>query len=457
MANLEDLRIDQPVPKPRRRRPSYWPWVIAAAAVLGWLGWHGKLKLPAAAGLKTALAGATEVEVFTVPSEAAGPAGAISAGGYLEVIPPGPTVVSSLVAGKLESVLAVPGQAVKAGELLARLDSTLQRQEAAVLASDVKLAESRLKLKQAGFRTEEISQAESAVASSQARLSKAEADLTRMQELFGKGVISKSELERFETERSQAQSEVQSRQAQLDLLRSGNRPEDLGIAEAEVAAAKARLAEINARIAACEVHAPIDGVVYEQLAQAGDWLAPTEGEKLSAAVLSIFDPHLIQAYVDVNQRDSEKITVGQAVTVTTDALPSRPLHGTVRSVMPRANLQKNTVQVKIRLDETPADLRPELSVKVSFLPPETPDQQAPAQVGIPLPVGSTVVTGSGTGVFVVEGDVARWRTIEVQAVVDIDQVIAVSGLGPGDQVILSPAGLSDGQKIKIKSAEAAKK
>lgn len=452
MANIEDLRIDQAVPKPRRRRPSPWPWIIAGLVLLGWLFMRGGVKLPAASSMRSMVAGTTEVEVFTVPSQTSGPPGSISAGGYLEVIPPGPSVVSALVPGKVSDMLVVPGQEVSAGMILAKVDSSLLQQEARLAQSDVDLAQSRLARAKAGFRSEEIAQAEAALRSSEARRDKSRADLARMEELYSKGVISMSELETFRSDSTQAEQDVASRQSALNLLRSGTRPEEIQIAQAEVDSARARLEEINWRIGQCSLKAPRDGVVYEQLAQEGDWLSPLDGMPDGAAVCSLIDPKQIQAYVDINQRDSESIKLGQSVSITTDSQPGREIKGSVSRIMPRANLQKNTVQVKISIVEPPVDLRPELSVKVTFLPPDTPDDSAPANPGVLVPTTALTEKDGQQGAFVISGEQASWRQIESGGTEGSDTRV-LSGIGPGDQVILSPQGLSDGQKVKIKAAE----
>ncbi len=452
MASIDDLRIDSAIPKPRRRRPTVWPWILLACIVLAWLFLRGGVKLPAASSMRSMVAGASEVEVYTVPSQASGPPGSISAGGYLEVIPPGPSVVSALVPGKVSEVLVTPGQEVRAGMVLARVDCSLLEQEAHLRASDVELARSRLARARAGYRSEEIAQAEAALRSSQARLDKARADLTRMEELYVKGVISMSELETFRTESSQAEQDVFSKQSALDMLRSGTRPEEIQIAQAEVDAASARLEEVNWRIGQCSLKAPRDGVVYEQLAQEGDWLAPLDGGPDAAAVCSLIDPKLIQAYVDINQRDSENISLGQAVKITTDSQPGREIKGTVSRIMPRANLQKNTVQVKISIQDPPADLRPELSVKVTFLPPESAEDAAPVNPGVLVPASAVVEIDGAKGVFAVSGEQAVWRTIE-DGGAEGSEIRLLSGVSGGDQLVLNPQGLSDGQKIKIKAAE----
>ncbi|MCC7477550.1 efflux RND transporter periplasmic adaptor subunit [bacterium] len=453
MAKIEDLRIDQPVPRPRRRTPNFWPWLILAAVVAGWFIFRGGLKLPAASDMKQLVGQAREVEVFTVPSQASGPPGSISAGGYLEVIPPGPQLVSALIPGMVSEMRAVPGQHVEAGELLGRIDDSLLLREASLRSSDVELAASRLASVRAGFRSQEIKQAEAALRSSEARSAKADADLARMEELYSKGVISMSELESFRSEAAQARQDVLSKQSAVSLLRSGARPEEIGIAEAELQAARARLDEVNFRISQCSIKAPQSGTVFEQLAQVGDWLSASDGGPDGAALVSLIDPRQIQAYVDVNQRDSESISPGQRVKISTDAQPGREISGSVSSIMPKANLQKNTVQVKISIADPPADLLPGLSVKVTFLPLDQPEEEQKKVLGTALPAGALLSKDGASGVFVIEGELARWRQVELEDPQNTQQPVALSGIGAGDQVILSPQGLSDGQKVKIKAAE----
>jgi multidrug resistance efflux pump len=234
----------------------------------------------------------------------------------------------------------------------------------------VEVARRRLELQQAGFRDEEIEQAAAALNSAQARQEQATADWERSQQLFERGVIARQELDAGQAAMRQAQAAVDNARARLELLQAGTRAEDLRIYEAELASAQAQLTQVQWDIAQCTLRAPRDGVVLDQLAQPGDWVAPATDDPQSAAVLSVFDPARIQAWVDVNQRDSSSVSVGQRVELTTDAQPERIIQGTVSRIMPQANLQKNTVQVKIAIADPPADFRPELSVKVVFLPSE---------------------------------------------------------------------------------------
>ena len=94
--------------------------------------------------------------------------------------------------------------------------------------------------------------------------------------------------------------------------------------------------------------------------------------KGDVAVTPIVDAGL-QVWVDVNQRDVEQVTVGQQVLLQADAWRGRTVPGRVAAVMPKANLQRNTVEVKIEILSAAAQndapwLRPEMSVQVTFPP-----------------------------------------------------------------------------------------
>lgn len=448
MANIDDLRIEGALPRPRRKRRNPVGAVVWLLLLLGgaWYFLHdrapgvlAKLALPRSTAM---------VEVFTVPDTAAGAAGAISAGAYLEVIPPGPALVSTLIAGKLLSVDVVEGERVKRGQVIARIDAGLYEQQALVLASRVELAKAELKRQQAGFRSEEIDAATAGVNEAQARLTRAQADHDRSQQLYAAGVVARSSLDQTQSELDQARSAVQARQAQLDLLQAGTRREDVEIFKAALGAAQAELRQVQFNVAQCSIRAQSEGVIYQQLARPGDWLSPGTGELAAGGVVSTFDPSQIQAWCDVNQRDSERISIGQRVTLSTDAQPQRQIPGVVKAIMPRANMQKNTLQVKIRILDPPEDLRPELAVKVTFTPQESQLEKRPAGIAIP----STALTErqGQPGVLIFAAGTAQWRNVEREVQAD-GQVLVTSGLSPGEQLILNPAKLTDGQSVKLKS------
>lgn len=372
MARIEDLRLDDEPRtdggKARRRRP----WLMIAAGVvivtLAVVLWPG-----AASGPDP---GATPV--VAAPPTAAGPAvpagGAFTAGGYVEVITPGPTVVAARVAGPIASVDVIEGAAVQAGTVLATIDDTVPRQNLAEAAADLALARAHLARLQAGFRPEEIAEAEARADETLARAEFARGEVQRQQQLVQIGAAPERQLLAARSDLAAAEAELVAAEAQLALRRAGTRREDLAVAGAAVAQAEARHARLAWQVEQCVVRAPVAGVVLERFVRVGDHVAPGQDGDRQGAVLTLFDPERLQVWVDVNQRDAERVRPGQRVELRADAWRGRSVPGRVDRVMPRANLQRNTVEVKIAIERGDAAtdgeqpwLRPEMSVQVTFL------------------------------------------------------------------------------------------
>jgi multidrug resistance efflux pump len=374
MADLNDLRIDLPKPKPGKGRGMSWgPPIFAVLSVAVLVLLFGN---PFKGNTSNSSATAKEDRSVEIPaSRVTDPesatssriSGSFTAGGYLEVIPPGPLVVSALIGGRVASIDVIPGMAIVKGDRIATLDETRLKQRFQLQESQVDIGRRKLALIRAGYRTEEIDEAEADKASHQAQLAQMAAEFERTEALFKAGVISAQELEEVRSRYEQAVASLAAAEARLSLYKSGSRIEEIALAEAELAAAEAELSYIEWELAQCVILAPVSGVVTEQFTQPGAWVEPGTDDRHSSALVSILDPKQIQAWVDVNQRDSANLFVGQRAWLTTDAYPGRQIAGEVIQIMPVANLQKNTVQAKLAIKSPPADFRPDLSVKIEFL------------------------------------------------------------------------------------------
>ncbi len=449
MANIEDLRIDLPLPKPRHRRRSSWAGLgLLAAAIAVVLLLFGDRITGAVSG---GVAKTRQVDVFTVGDTNDAATGGFSAGGYLEAIPPGPVIVSALIGGRVASLEAIPGQVVAGGDVIARLDASVLEQSARVQAAQVEITRRRLALIEAGFRREEIEEAEADLKGHRAELEQIEAEYRRSTELLAEGVTSELAHEKVRARYEQALAEQTAAEVRLAKMRSGSRQEDIALARAEFQAAEAALEELQWKIDQCIVRAPVDGVVYAQFTQPGSWVEPGTDDRHSSALVSIFDPTQIQAWVDVNQRDSAALFVGQQAWLTTDAYPRRGVAARVIRVMPAANLQKNTVQAKLAIPDPPPDFRPELSVKIAFLPHDPAEPSGEVE-GIPIPATAMVLRHDQTGVFVYANGIVHWRTVEISGG-DEAFVRAAGGIKPGDQVVIHPDGLKDGQAVALISGQ----
>ena len=119
-------------------------------------------------------------------------------------------------------------------------------------------------------------------------------------------------------------------------------------------------------------------------------------------------------------------------------------------MIPTANRQKATVKVRLTFDELDPRILPDMGVKVAFR--ETVEEEPaaiPAQSLVPQPA---VRTENGqTVVFVVEDEIVDRRAVSVGRSIGTDIEI-MAGVVPGDRVVVSESdGLSDDQKVKVKS------
>lgn len=369
-ADLSALRIDSPALRPglRRSLPLVEILIVACILLAAWLLLGDRLpalkpQAEQVEAVQPATGGADTAQQDSLPPAAPGE---IVAGGYIEIIPPGATVVSSDVDARITAIHAVPGEHVSAGQLLATLDSSQLELERGKLRAEREVASRELELAQAGSRTEEIEAARAVVNSAKAELELAREEAQRAIELFEKGVVSRAEMRTFETRRDTAEEQHNAALSELGRLQAGTRSEEISIAEARIGQLDSEINELNWKVGHCELRSPVDGVVLEQLAEIGDWVGVAKDDPSSAAILSLYDPQHVQAWADINQRDSGLLSVGQPVTLTTDAHPDRPVSGRLSAIMPLASIQKNTVQVKLSIDEVPEDFRPGLGVRVAI-------------------------------------------------------------------------------------------
>jgi len=182
----------------------------------------------------------------------------VSAEGF--VVPAHQADLSFEVSGQVLELLAVEGDAVDAGQVLVRLDSTDQQKvveqaEAGVTRAEAALSSARAALDQAkaGPTDEAIVQAEAAVNTAQARLAQVKAGPT--QEAI-----------------AQAEAAVRSAQAQLNQLLAGARPEDIEAAAAQMLTAQASVRQARA--------------AYDEIAWAGDVGETPQAVALEQATLA---------------------------------------------------------------------------------------------------------------------------------------------------------------------------
>jgi RND family efflux transporter MFP subunit len=319
--------------------------------------------------------------------------------------------VSSKITGKMAEVLVEEGMEVKQGQVLARLDDSIQTRNLA-------LAEAQLE------------SARSAVEESRVRLKEAEINLRRVKELVEREVNSPATLD-------SAQASVDSLKARIDVG-----IEDVDVAEKLVILRRQELEDTVIR-------APFDGVAISKDAQPGEMVSPVSagGGFTRTGVSTIVDMSSLEIEVDVNEAYINRVESGQRVEAVLDAYPDWRIPAKVITTIPAADRQKATVRVRVGFDELDPRILPDMGVKVTFLGSEEGSEEIQRR-RILIPRAAMRRDGGRDVVFVVPNEHVERRAVRL-GVVSGEEVEVVSGLSAGERVVVEgPDDLADGDRIK---------
>ena len=444
-SQLKDLRIDRS--KRRPDQPSPWAvrWIIAGVALFALLGLarfiYGKMNA------------ATEVEIVRVRAAAplanGGGAVILNATGY--IIAAHKIELASKVVGKVASIGVEKGDKVKAGQVLVRLEDDEYR--ARMLESQGQLETLKARLAQAehGSRPEEIAKAKADVEQVLADQENARVTLERARGLVQDKVMAKQVLDDAQARYDGAAAKVASLERAHDLVRLGPRQEEIDALRAQVNQAQGTLNYAQVQLDNTVIRAPIDGTILERNVEKGEFVTTGfVGDKgAKGYVVSIADLHDLEVELDINQNDFAKLSATQPGIVTTDAYPDRKYQGIIHEISPEANRQKATVQVKVKVTNPDAYLRPEMNASVAFYSNEKPSSDSRAESKPLVTVPASAVRDNG--VFVVLGGKAVRRSVKV-AGTTAQGVQVTDGLIGGEDIVSNPpADLKDGQRVRAKA------
>ncbi len=297
--------------------------------------------------------------------------------------------LSAQMMGNVVAVNVREGDTVKRGQVLVLIDSSqpqagLQRAQAAVNAAD-----------------HEATAAESDYALAQSTLK-------RYEDLYNKKSLSPQE---FDEIKARAQGAT----ARREMARSGQ------------AQAKAALSQAQTAFEYTRVRAPFDGLVTERKVDPGALAAP------GMPLLAVEGSGRYRLEANVDEASLRSVKVGAPVRVSIDALggDSSPLEGKVVQIAPAADPASRSFTVKIELPKT-ANVHTGLFGRAFFSRGQRES----------LVVPQTAVVGRGQlqGVYVLGSDkIATLRYVTLGNHVSDNQIEVLSGLQPGDTLIVDPA------------------
>lgn len=349
--------------------------------------------------------------------------------GWIEPDPYSITV-QPLTSGVVGEVLVLEGDSVRKGDALVRL-----------IAEDAELRARRARA-ELGELEASVIRTSAALITTSALLDELRDEVDRKQQLLEVGGISPGEFARLK-------HRLRGQQAEVDGARASQQQ-----AEAAVERQRIVLEEAELELERTIIRAPVNGVVLSRSVVPGTRISLAgdgPGEAHFPGVMRLYDPSQLQVRADVPLADASKVPIGTRARITTEALPDQAFEGEVTRIIHLADIQRNTVQVKVRIHDASPLLKPEMLCRVRFF---NRGEVAPAE--------HTTRTGdsgslrvyafhdaiviqddSRATVWVAEpgpggrGRIARLREITIGER-DGDFLFVQSGLLPGDRLILNP-------------------
>lgn len=281
--------------------------------------------------------------------------------------------------GRIEKLLVQEGDKVKAGQVLAALNTNALHIQAKQAQAQLKAQQEAIVKQDVGARPEEITQAKAQLASAQAELDKTNKNLQRLQILVSSTdgrAISQQELDYAKSNKDSAEAAVRERQANLELIIKGARQEDREATKAQYEVTKANLDLINYNLTQAELKSPVNAVVRARLQEVGDM---TTAQK-AVYTLALTDPKWIRVYV--NEQDLSSIKMGSTAQVIRDSDPNQPINGKIGYISSVAEFTPKTVQTE--------EIRTTLVYEVRVYVNDPNDQLKmgqPVTVNVPLASG----------------------------------------------------------------------
>jgi HlyD family secretion protein len=304
------------------------------------------------------------------------------------------TKLSATVGGRIEVLAVKEGDRVKKGQLLMKLWNDDQQAQSTLALTQVETARKR-------------------VVEACTVAANAESEAVRQNSLFKQGFVSGSRDE-------QARAEAQAKRAGCDA------------SKADVVQAQARVAATRVDQSRTVLYAPFAGTVAKIVGALGEYSTPSPPGVPTPPAIDLIDDSCLYVNAPMDEVDAPKITAGQTVRISFDALPKQSFPGKVRRVAPYVSAvekQARTVDIEATLDSDTAP--PRLLVGYSadvevVLAVREKVVRVPSSA---LQEGARVLLAGADGTLqerLVKTGLANWEFTEV-----------LEGLAVGDRVVTS--------------------
>lgn len=307
-----------------------------------------------------------------------------------DILPIQQANIYSRVTGNIERMYVDIGTAVKQGQVLALIDTTLYTQTARQTYSQWKQME--------------------------ASLENTRATLERTKALLQKNLVSKQEMDNAETA--------------------------FKVAQANVDAAQAVYRNAVTQLAYCRITAPFSGYITKRMLDAGAYVnnVPTAA---SSTLYTLMDTDTLKIMVSVLERDVHRISGIRSALVQADAVPDSVFHGTVRRVGEAVDLATRTFPVEVDIPNHSNRLKPGMFATTRLVLEEIDS-------ALTVPADAVLNVDEGSFVYTVSPDSLAHKHKVTLGILQNNRAQITEGIADNDRiVIVGQQLLRDGMKVRI--------
>ncbi|MBV8036884.1 MAG: efflux RND transporter periplasmic adaptor subunit [Pelomonas sp.] len=341
--------------------------------------------------------------------------------------------LGSQIVGTVVQVPVEEGQAVKAGQHLVELDDRELR--AAAREADVAVSQAQARLRQ----LQEVQRpvAGQTLRQAEATLDNARAQLLRQEDLFRQGFVGQAALDDARKSVELADAQVGASRRQLETTLSGG--SDVAVAVAALEQARASADAARARLQYATVTAPVDGLLISRDVERGDVVQPGK-------TLMVLSPAgETQLVVQFDEKNLGLLSLGQKALASADAFADRRFGAEVVYINPGIDVQRGSVEVKLRVPSPPGYLRQDMTVSV-----DVEVARRDHVLAVPADLLHDAETVSPWVLKVKDGH-ARRQPVKL-GLHGTGFVEVIEGLQAGDQLVPGSAQLEDGARIRLAGA-----
>ncbi|MFN0194773.1 MAG: efflux RND transporter periplasmic adaptor subunit [Aestuariivirga sp.] len=411
----------EPLQKPAAalRRRSVWLWLLAAIAAIGIaaLAWiYGALLV-----LGPVVAATPVIKTNLVQT--------LVASGHVET--PFRVSVSSRITGVVASIPVSEGDTVAAGQTLIVLDASEAR--ASVVQAQGQVAQAEARARQ--IRELTLPLAEQGLAAAKATLNNAQQIYDRAAKLAASGVGTRAAL--GEAAKSLDIANAQLHQAELQVFTNRSGGSGYVLAETELAQARAGLAAAKARLGYAEIKAERDGVLILRNVETGNVVQP------GVELMSLSPSGDVEIVVQIDEKNLGLVAVGQDAIASADAYGKDAFPAVVAFINPAVDLQRASVEVKLKVADPPAYIRQDMTVSV--------DIGVARRQQVLVINAADLRDSAGDAVWVLKIDAGRAKRQAVTVgLVSAGRAEVLAGLKEGDLIVPATlAAVVDGSRVRL--------